>query len=90
MASPFKTSPLKTGRLSLLGSDIEEDLGLIDFNDPQFDFLSRNDYWPFENINCNDYETSDAALEWISSHFAPQDHDPYFDVKTSYETPCEY
>ena len=85
------SSPLKTGRLSLLSSDIEEDLGLIDFNESQFEFLSEeNIYWLFdyENDDSSFDLPYDIAFEWLNSVFTPQDNDSYFELpQTNTSTP---
>ena len=80
---PTKTSP---GRLSYLPSDVEEDLGIIDFDDPQYDFLGR--FYLCEDISADDdNQAYERAAEWLNSVFESTDHDPYFDVQLVAATP---
>lgn len=77
-SSPSKTSP---GKLSYLPSDVEEDPGIIDFDEPQYDFLDKDEFYLCEDIFVDDPSAYDEANRWLNSVFEPKDHDPYFDVQ---------
>lgn len=64
------TNQRSPARLSLLSSDIEEDLGFIDINDSKFDYIARDEYWLLNDDEYNleiqvSYET---VLEWLESY----------------------
>lgn len=82
-SSPSKTSP---GKLSYLPSDVEEDPGIIDFDDPQYDFLDKDEFYLCEDIFVDDPSAYDKAYQWLSSVFEPKDHDPYFDIQQPVNT----
>lgn len=75
--SPYKVPTPSTGRLSLLSSDIEEDLQILDLNSPQFDFVSRPFWWLTDAHHEDDRH--EAALQWINSYEGVlEGDDPYF------------
>lgn len=86
LQSPFKTSPVASGRLSLLSSDVEDDLGLIDFEDPQFNFISRDEFWL---LTDDEYDpkvhSTDITLEWLEE-FSTKDVSDFFTVSNGYNT----
>ena len=88
-ASPFKTSPLKTGRLSLLSSDIEEESDLLDLDDPQFDFVAKDEFYLLETP-AEEIKSYEIIAEWLSSVFPHKDVDPYFNVPALNTTPCKF
>lgn len=87
--SPYKTSPISPGRLSLLSSDVEEDPCLIDFDNSQFDFIVRDEFWL---LNNDEYDPTThsykLASEWIDI-FPLKDVDEYFHISNTYVTPSK-
>lgn len=72
-----KTSP--SGRLSLLSSDIEEDLGILDLNSNEFQYIHRHEYWL---LNDDEYDPKihlsyDILLEWIDGYLPMKSYDDY-------------
>lgn len=79
MESPLKSTPTKTGRLSLLSSDIDEDSGLIDFDSPQFDFLYTLYFEPVDEANSLSY---DEVEKKVDTWPFPYSDEQYFVIKT--------
>ncbi|KAH9516918.1 hypothetical protein DERF_007631 [Dermatophagoides farinae] len=78
-----KTSP--SGCLSLLSSDIEEDLGILDLNAREFNYICRQEYWLLNDDEYNP-ETNfsyDIVLEWIDGYTpmkSDEDYKKFFHV----------
>lgn len=90
-SSPQKT-PRGGGRLSLY-FDIEEDLGILDFDKDQFAFISSDHFWLLNDDDeiRNEVGSMESTLQWMDDFSVIQD-DSYFTISNGYpkDTPSIY
>ncbi|KAI7685373.1 hypothetical protein SSS_02810 [Sarcoptes scabiei] len=71
-----------SNRLSLLSSDIEEDLGFLDINTSEYDHISRDEFWLLKD---DEYDSNlhqyNSALNWIET-YPKSVNESFFDIET--------
>lgn len=84
LISPRMT--FKSTSVSLLPSDIEEDLELLDLNSNEFQYISKDEYWLYEDgVDRSDWATYKQLEEWIDQ-VATLDDDSFMKSMNSTET----
>lgn len=86
------TNQRSPARLTLLSSDIEEDLGFIDINDSKFDYIARDEYWLLndDEYNSEIHISYENVLEWLESYPKTPLDDNYLKLLVKNNTPGKY